>query len=279
MRRRYASRSASETSGRARRDSHSTAASTEGGGFEVVRRESHPQLGVPPRLEAQRRQRLRCPRRTCEALRCFRLHDEVNVVGQCWDARRLPQDLGGEREGDVAGEHERLARQVEREEVRLDHLHQRFTDERLVEITRQSPVQFDCEHAAAATRKGARQQPAAGTDLDDERTGRERAVLDEPLSERSAAQEVLTPRAWRGGRTALRGHGGPPSSRNSWGPPACARQCTAAVPLAAVLFGSMRSGYRGRCAATRAGRPGCCGRSRSRTPRGACAHSTAATDR
>jgi hypothetical protein len=109
-------------------------------------------------------------------------------------AQEAPQDRRAHGERQVRDDAERLIRQPDDGRVTLDHLDSRIVAETGTELAERRRIELDCAHPRPSVRESARQDAAAGAEVEDERSGPDASVADELVCEGAATKGVTAAR-------------------------------------------------------------------------------------
>ena len=122
-------------------------------------------LGLPPRLEEQRRKGFGSVRSSGKALSCLPLDHAVHIVWWRGGVYQTPDDRGGLAKRDVAKDLVRGVRKGEAQEVAVHQLDMRGIAKRVSKPGEQLVVKLDGDEMAAALGQLTGQNPPPRTDL------------------------------------------------------------------------------------------------------------------
>ena len=109
-------------------------------------------------------------------------------------AEQAAQDCSAHRKRQVRDDREGLGRQRHQRRVAGDHLNARVGTEALLQLQHRRRVELDRAHAGTRIRERARQDAAAGAEVEHERAGQDAGVADELVCESATTKGVATTR-------------------------------------------------------------------------------------
>ena len=162
-----------------------------GRGIEVGTAKAPRDLDLPPRLEAQRGQRLTGRGTAGKPLGRFTLDHEIGVLRWSVGLDKPPDDCGSPIERNVPQDLVGDFGQPKTQEVSLDDRDAAVAQEVLAKSRRQRSVDLDRDNLTASTGQFSSENATTRPDLDDQIASFDRSLSDQASRKRPAPQKVL----------------------------------------------------------------------------------------